>query len=122
MSFVQILGLVAAAMCLLAYLLRPGRVFDWCNAVLWPVVAVASFQAGAWGPLLLNLGFGLAGVWHLIRARRLTYPTPEMHLYPTPEQQGIIVRALQEAGGPLMYQDTPLGANVPLSLLLRQDR
>lgn len=69
MSVIQILGLVAAAVCLLAYWRGNARVFDWCNATLWPVVALASLEAQAWGPLLLNLGFGSAGVWHLWKGR-----------------------------------------------------
>ena len=69
MSAIQILGLVAAAVCLLAYWRGNARVFDWCNATLWPVVGLASLSAQAWGPLLLNVGFGLAGVHHLWKNR-----------------------------------------------------
>jgi hypothetical protein len=106
MGLVQVLGLVAAAVCLLAYLLRPGRVFDWCNALLWVVVALASLEAQAWGALLLNVGFGLAGAWHLWRAAHPKYGSHEHHLALQMQlQKSILAEKLMDAGGPLSVKD-----------------
>lgn len=63
---IQFLALGLSFVVLGAYV-KGGRIFDWVNVLTFSAIGMASYLAGAYGALVLNVGFGLVGVFRLRR-------------------------------------------------------